>query len=86
MKIVTLGLIATGVLGLAACNNTPQENMAANVEQTAENQADYYDDMAGNTSNDMVADNLSNTADMIRDQGENQADAIENGAVPVNGM
>jgi hypothetical protein len=87
MRIVTLGAIAAGLLGLAACHaNTPQENAAANFEEATDNQADLIEDMASNTSNDMIADNLVNAADSMRDAGENAADAIENVPGPVNGM
>lgn len=91
MKSLTLGAIAVGLLGLTACNsNAPRENAAVNYEESVDNQADMFDDMAGNTSNDMIADNLANTADMMRDNAANMGDAIENGAAPppadTNGM
>ncbi len=82
MRSLTLGAIALGLCGLAACNNsTPQENAAANYEDSIYNQADQLDDLAGNTTNDIVADNLSNTADMMRENADNTADAIENGTM-----
>jgi hypothetical protein len=83
---MTLGAIAAGLLGLAACHsNTPQENAADNLEQATDNQAGLLEDMASNTSNDMMAENLSNAADTVRDAGQNAADAVEN--VPgANGM
>jgi len=87
MRIVTLGAIAAGLLGLAAChsNTTPQQNAADNLEQTTDNQADLLEDMASNTSNDMMADNLTNAADTVRDAGQNAADAVEN-LPDANGM
>lgn len=88
MKSLTLGALALGVFALAGCNrSTPQENAAENYEATIDNQADQLDDLASNTSNDLVADNLNDTADQMRDNADNAADAIENGTMaPPNGM
>ena len=91
MRILTQGAIAAGLLTLTACggSQTPAENAADNVSAVTENQADYLEDVAGNTSNDMVADSLENQADAVRAAGANEAAAIESNAQPpadVNGM
>ena len=43
MKIFTQGAIAAGLLALTACNQTPAENAADNIEAAAENEADALD-------------------------------------------
>lgn len=91
MRIFTQGAIATALLALTACGSTqtPAENAADNVAAMSENQADYLEDVAANTSNDMMADSLENQADATREAGENAADSIEANAMPpadTNGM
>ncbi len=91
MKILTQGAIAAGLLTLTACGgNTPAENAAENIEAVADKRAVYVEELADNTSDPVLEENLENQADAVRDAGENQADAVENGTLPVpadtNGM
>jgi len=68
MKTTTIFAIALGLGSLAACNKSPQEQIAYNIEANAENTADT------------IEANADNTADMVRNQGENKADAVRNSA------
>ena len=79
MKTTTVLAIALGIGALAACKQSPQENVADNIEANAENTADTIE---ANTSN--ASDNIQaageNAADAVRNQGEQKADAVRNGA------
>ena len=76
MKTVLKLAAVACLVSLGACNRTPAENNAANVEQSFENVADNMEAMASNTSNDQAADALNNRAEQVRDAGDNAADAI----------
>ena len=59
MKILKQGAIAAGLLALAACGGqTPAENAADNIEAASENQADLLEEMAANTTNEVVESGL----------------------------
>lgn len=66
MKIGTTLAIAVGLAALAACNKSPQENAADNIEANAENVAEN------------IQANAENVAENIQANAENQADAIRN--------
>ena len=68
MKAVTILAISLGIGALAACNNSPQEQKADNIEANADNSAD------------MMQANAENTADAVRNEGETKADEVRNGA------
>lgn len=72
MRILAQAAVAAGLLALAACNNTPAENAAQNVEMTAENVADNLE-----AAGDNAEASLDNQAEAVRTEGENKADAIE---------
>jgi len=78
MKTLAPAIAAVGLFALAACNNTPAENAAANIEAAGENEADALEDQAANTSNDAAADSLENQADAVEESADNRADAVEN--------
>lgn len=89
MRNVMKSFAVVGVLALAACNNSPAERQADNVEQAAENTADNFEDMADNATNEATEDQLENKADAARAAGDNQSDAIREGnaaAATTNGM
>ncbi|GAA0731966.1 hypothetical protein [Sphingomonas japonica] len=77
MNKLTLGLAALTTLTLAACNDSPSENLADRVENAAGTRADNLDTQA---------DMLENRAEQIRDTGEYRADAIEAADMNVAGM
>lgn len=80
MRIVALGAVAAGLFALAACNNTPAEQAADNIEQNAENTADVLEEQADNATTDATEDALENRADAVREQADNTTDAIREGA------
>ncbi|MFL6800665.1 MAG: hypothetical protein ACJ8EQ_02720 [Sphingomicrobium sp.] len=79
MKIITTLATAAGLAALAACNNSPQENAADNIEANAENTADMIEANGANAAENVEA-NAQNSADQVRAEGENAADATRNGS------
>ncbi|PZQ62828.1 MAG: hypothetical protein DI544_01120 [Sphingomonas taxi] len=72
-KIFAIALLA-GVASLSACNSSPREQAADNIEANAEAVADNLEDVADNVGNDAVEDALENKAEAVRATGQNQAD------------
>jgi hypothetical protein len=72
-KMFVLGLVA-GLTSLAACNSTPREQAADNIEANAEAVADNLEDAADNAGTSAGEDALENKADTVRATGQNQAD------------
>ncbi|URW75735.1 hypothetical protein M9980_00405 [Sphingomonas donggukensis] len=72
-KILALGL-AAGLVSLAACNNTPREQAADNIEANTEAVADNLEDMADDATTTAAENNLENQADAVRATGQNQAE------------
>ena len=79
MKITTALAVAVGLGALAACNQSPRENAAENIEANAdamaENIEENADAMAANieANGDAVAEN-------VEEAGDNAADAATNNA------
>lgn len=71
-KLFVLGLTA-GLVSLAACNNTPREQAADNIEANADAVADNLEDAADNAGTTAGAAGLENQADAVRATGDNQA-------------
>lgn len=71
-KMLVLGA-AAGLFALSACNNTPREQAADNIEANADARADNIDAMASNATTDAAKDSLENKADAVRDQGKAEA-------------
>lgn len=67
MKIAFIITLATGAVALAACSQTPAENLADRVENAADMRADAMDNRA---------ELLRDRAEQIRETGEERADAI----------
>ena len=72
MKITTTLAVAFGLAALAACKQSPQENVADNIEANAENTADNIEANGANVA-DNVNDNAQNAADAVRNEGEAKA-------------
>ncbi|AQR73887.1 hypothetical protein [Sphingomonas sp. LM7] len=72
-KIFVVGAIA-GLAALSACNSSPREQAADNIEANAEAVADNLEEAAGNATTPAVEDALQNQADATRAVGENKAD------------
>jgi hypothetical protein len=74
--MIVKGAMVASLMALGACNNTPAEKAADNVEAVSENQADVLEDKADNAATENQADALENKADAVRDAGDNKADAV----------
>jgi len=74
MKKMFVFTAAASLAALAACNNTPQEQAADNIEANSEAVADNLEDAADNVSTEAASDGLENKADAVRATGQNQAD------------
>ncbi len=72
MKTTTILAIALGVGALSACNKTPQDAAADNIEANADNTADTLEA------------NVDNSADAMKANADNTADAVRNGAADAN--
>ena len=79
-KISTAIAVAFGAAALAACNQSPQEQAADNIEANAEIVADNLEDAADAASNEVVEDNLEDAADAVEANGDAAADAVRDGA------
>jgi hypothetical protein len=66
--------IAAGLISLSACNNTPREQAADNIEANSEAVADNLEEAADNATTEAGEDALENRADAVRATGQNQAE------------
>lgn len=80
MNTLKLTMLAAGLAALAACNNTPQEQAADNIEVNAEMTADNLEEAADNATTDAQEDALENAASQTREAGEEKADATRGSA------
>jgi len=76
MKRISVFVMAAGLVSLTACNSTPREQAADNIEANAESVADNLEDAADNVSNGAAEDRLENAADAVRATGQNQAEDL----------
>jgi hypothetical protein len=74
-KVLVLGL-AAGMLTLSACNSTPTEQAAENIEANADAMADNLEDMADNATTEAGAEALENQADNVEAMGANMAQDV----------
>jgi hypothetical protein len=72
-KVLAIALLA-GAASLSACNSSPREQAADNIEANADAVADNLEDAADNVDNDTAEDHLENKADAVRELGEKKAD------------
>ena len=87
MKKLSLVLAAAGLISLAACNKTPQQqnvidagdNAAAALENTADNLDAMADNASGNTADALhnASENADAAADNVQDMASNKADAMK---------
>ncbi|WP_298090273.1 hypothetical protein [uncultured Sphingomonas sp.] len=76
-KMIVLG-VAAGLVSLAACNSTPREQAAENIEANAEALADNLEEAADNATTEAGEDRLENQADAVREMGDNRAADMRN--------
>lgn len=72
-KLIVLSA-AAGLAALSACNNSPREQAADNIEANAEAAADNIEAAAGGVTNDAARSDLENQAEATRAMGENKAE------------
>ncbi len=84
MKKLFLPIVAAGIVSLAACNTTPREQAAENIEANAEMVADGMDEMADNATTEAGADAMENAADGVRAAGDNAAEDMRTNDADTN--
>ncbi|TGX52652.1 hypothetical protein E5A73_13465 [Sphingomonas gei] len=72
-KIFALSAVA-GLVALSACNSSPREQAADNIEANAEAVADNFDAAADNATTPAAEQALDNTAAAIRETGDQKAE------------
>jgi peptidoglycan hydrolase CwlO-like protein len=82
-KTFALG-IAAGLISLSACNSTPQEQAADNIEANTEAVADNLEEAADNATTEAGEDALENQADAVRATGQNQAEDMRTNDADTN--
>lgn len=82
-KFLVLGLSA-GLISLGACNNTPREQAADNIEANSEAVADNLDDMADSANSSAAEDALDNKAAAVRATGDNKAEDMRTNDADTN--
>ena len=80
MKTITVLAVALGLGSLAACNQSPQEEAADNIEANAEATADAIEANADDVPGVTTDANADAAADAVREAGEENADAVREGA------
>jgi hypothetical protein len=74
MKNTAILGVAAGLLALSACNSSPREEAADNIEANAESVADNLEEAADNATTEAAEDNLENQADVTREVGDAKAE------------
>ncbi len=82
-KMLVIG-IAAGLASLTACNSSPREQSADNIEANSEAMADNLEDAADDAGNAAVSDGLENQAAGVRATGQNQADDMRTNDADTN--
>ncbi|KQU61773.1 hypothetical protein ASG67_00890 [Sphingomonas sp. Leaf339] len=82
-KMFVLGM-AAGLVSLSACNSTPREQAADNIESNTEAVADNLEEMADNATTEAGEDRLENKADAVRATGQNQAEDMRTNDADTN--
>ena len=67
-------VLAAGLVSLTACNSTPREQAADNIEANGEAVADNLDAAADNAMTPMAENALDNQAADVRATSQNQAE------------
>ena len=74
MKRILAGTAAVAVMSLAACNSSPREQAADNIEANAERVADNLEEAADNAPTEAAEDRLEKRADAARELGDKKAE------------
>ena len=65
MKMIAKAAMVAGLITLGACTDTPAENAAENIRESAENTSDALEEAADNASTENASDALENKADAV---------------------
>ena len=84
MKIISTVAMSVALCALAACNSSPREEAADNIEANAEMTADNLEEAADNATTEGGEDALENKADATRAAGENAADDMRTNDADTN--
>lgn len=76
MKKLTALAVAAGLVALTACNNSPREEAAENIEANAEMAADNLEEAADNATTEGAEESLENQADATREAGDRAAEDL----------
>ena len=82
-KMFVLGA-AAGLAALSACNSSPREQAADNIEANAESVADNLEEAADNAATPAEADSLENQADATRNIGDAKAEDMRTNDADTN--
>jgi hypothetical protein len=84
MKKMIVLAAAAGLVSLSACNSSPREQAADNIEANSEAVADNLEEAADNAGTDDAEASLENKADAVRDTGQNQAEDMRTNDADTN--
>lgn len=82
-KFLVLGM-AAGLISLTACNSSPREQAADNIEANTEMMADNLEEAADNAGTEMTEDRLENQADVVREIGDEKAEDLRTNDADTN--
>lgn len=83
MKKLSILALAS-LAALSACNNTPREQTADNIEANSEAMADNLEDAADDATTANGEAMLENKADAVRATGQNQAEDMRTNDADTN--